>query len=339
LYAKTGASANAFTSFDRTAYLFNCTANFKENLKILLEFVQSPHFTQETVDKEQGIIGQEIQMTNDQPGWKVFFNLLDCLYVNHPVKIDIAGTKESIAKIDANLLYKCYNTFYNLNNMVLSVAGNITVEDVLEIADKCLKPCEDLEIETVFPEEPPTVNKKSMVHIQPVGLPLFQIGYKIKPFSTPYEVLKAEIISNIIINILTDTASSFYKNMSDRNLLNSSFECEIFSGDSFFCIICSGESADPYMLYDELNKTIENAQIQGLDKKHFEALRKSEYGAAVKAFNNVNNIAEALLNNALTGYKTFDCLQILRDLTYDEVSNFFKTNVNTQNSAISIVHS
>ena len=123
-YAKTGASANAYTSFDKTCYLFQCSSNFKENLKILLDFVQNPYFTPQTVQKEQGIIGQEITMYYDVPGWMSTFNLLRCLYKNHPVRIDIAGTVDSIAQITDKLLYDCYNTFYNLHNMALVVVGN-----------------------------------------------------------------------------------------------------------------------------------------------------------------------------------------------------------------------
>ncbi|WP_312640611.1 EF-P 5-aminopentanol modification-associated protein YfmH, partial [Hydrogenoanaerobacterium sp.] len=139
-YAKTGASANAYTSFDKTAYLFSCADNFKESIEILLDFVTHPYFTEETVRKEQGIIGQEIKMYDDNPDWRVLFNLLGALYVNNPVRVDIAGTVESIAEIDADLLYRCYNTFYNLNNMVLVVAGNFEIDTVLEAADRILKP-------------------------------------------------------------------------------------------------------------------------------------------------------------------------------------------------------
>lgn len=153
LYAKTGANANAFTSFDKTCYFFSCSDHFPESLKILLSFVQSPYFTPESVAKEQGIIGQEIRMCNDDPGWRVFFNMLSGLYQKHPVRIDIAGTIESIAQITDDLLYRCYRTFYNLHNMVLAVAGNCTADQVLEIADELLKPCEDQKLETVFPEE------------------------------------------------------------------------------------------------------------------------------------------------------------------------------------------
>ena len=153
-YAKTGASANAYTSFDQTCYLFSCTENFDQSLEILLDFVQSPYFTEETVRKEQGIIGQEIRMYDDAPDWRVQFNLLAALYQNHPVRIDIAGTVESIAQIDAELLYRCYRTFYSLKNMVLTVAGKVTVDQVLAVADRMLKPNTPIEIERGFVEEP-----------------------------------------------------------------------------------------------------------------------------------------------------------------------------------------
>ena len=153
-YAKTGASANAFTSFDRTAYLFSCAGNFQESLEILLDFVSRPYFTPETVKKEQGIIGQEIRMYDDDPGWRSLFNLLGALYHVNPVKLDIAGTTESIAEISADLLYRCYHTFYSLGNMVLTVAGNFRPETVIETADRILKPGEEVSIQWRRAPEP-----------------------------------------------------------------------------------------------------------------------------------------------------------------------------------------
>ena len=154
-FAKTGASANAYTSFDRTAYLFSCNENFEESLGILLDFVQKPYFTQETVEKEQGIIGQEIRMYKDLADWEVMFNLLAALYYEHPVRIDIAGTQESIAKIDAELLYDLYRNFYNLNNMVLCVCGNVDCESVITVADSHLEKSEGRKIERNFVYEQP----------------------------------------------------------------------------------------------------------------------------------------------------------------------------------------
>ncbi len=180
-YARTGANANAFTSFDRTCYLFSCTENFGASLEILLDFVQSPYFTKETVDKEQGIIGQEIRMYDDEPNWRVMFNLLTALYHTHPVRIDIAGTIDSIAKIDADLLYTCYRTFYNLNNMVLAVAGKVDPKEVLAIADKVLKPSVDAVIERSFEEEPEEIVTDHVEQKLSVTVPLFMFGYKETP--------------------------------------------------------------------------------------------------------------------------------------------------------------
>ena len=159
LYAQTGASGNAYTSFDRTCYLFSCTDNFIPSLRILLDFVQKPYFTEETVRKEQGIIGQEIRMYDDSPEWRVMFNMLLAMYKNHPVRIDIAGTVESIAEIDDKLLYKCYNTFYNPSNMFICIAGNVNSEKVLSQINGAIKTNEPIEIERIGCDEPDAVSQ------------------------------------------------------------------------------------------------------------------------------------------------------------------------------------
>ena len=177
-YAKTGAAANAFTSFDKTCYLFTCSGKFQESLEILLDCVTHPYFTKETVEKEQGIIGQEIRMYEDDPSWRVTFNLLDSLYHNNSVKVDIAGTIESIARIDADLLYRCYNTFYNLHNMVLTVSGNFDPDEVLQVADRVLKKAPPFEAVRRPQQEPESVVRKRVVQHLPVALPMFYIGFK-----------------------------------------------------------------------------------------------------------------------------------------------------------------
>ncbi|MBO7254718.1 MAG: insulinase family protein, partial [Clostridia bacterium] len=180
-YAKFGGSANAYTSFEKTAYLFYATDNVKENLEVLLDFVRHPYFTKETVDKEQGIIGQEIKMYDDLPSWRVYFNMLSALYQNHPVKIDIAGTVESIAEITPEILHKTYKCFYNLSNMVLCLSGNIEMEDVLEVADKVLtSKDEEIKIERKYPAEPEEIAEEKIVQSLDVAIPLYNIGLKLK---------------------------------------------------------------------------------------------------------------------------------------------------------------
>lgn len=181
LYAPFGGNANAFTSFTSTVYLFSCTEHFDENLRVLLSFVTSPHFTEETVRKEQGIIGEEIKMYIDNPSWRVYFNLLRALYVHHPVRVDIAGTVESIAQITPEILYRCYNTFYNLHNMALCICGDVTPEQVKAVADEVLKPAPEQEILRQYPDEPDEVCRPRIEESLEVSRPLFNIGIKVTP--------------------------------------------------------------------------------------------------------------------------------------------------------------
>lgn len=336
LYAKTGANANAFTSFDKTCYLFSCSQNYKESLGILLDFVQKPYFTAESVAKEQGIIGQEIKMCDDNPDWRVFFNLLNCLYKNHPVKIDIAGTVESIAEINADLLYKCYNTFYNLNNMVLSIAGNIKADEVLEVCDKYLKPCEDKGLETVFPDEPDSIVKSEITESQPVGKPLFNIGYKCSP-KNGYERLKAEIESEIAASLLTDSSSNFYQRLISEGLINSNFDFECFCGDGYFSLIFGGESDQPFKVRDEILKEFERIKSEGIDENKFNQIKKSSYGKLVRQFNNVEEVANIMINAHMDGVSPYDEIEILSGIKITDVLEFIKTEILPEKMAVSII--
>ena len=308
LYAKTGASANAYTSFDRTCYLFSTTSNVYESLEILLNFVQEPYFTEATVQKEQGIIGQEIRMYDDNAGWRVFFNMLQGMYHNHPVKIDIAGTVESIAEINAELLYKCYYTFYNLNNMVLSIAGDVDPDKVLEICDKCLKQNENIELETAFEFEPDTVFKHEMVQQLEISLPMFNIGFKAKP-ENGIDRLKAEIETNFVLSLLADESSDFYKKLYDEGLINSSFSSEVFDGDGYFCSIFGGESRNPRLVRDKIIEEINRCKKEGLDEERFNIIKKSYYGSLIRDLNDAEAVATIMLNNSMEKLTAFDNIE------------------------------
>lgn len=336
LYAKTGASANAYTSFDKTCYLFSCTDQYEESLRILLNFVQSPYFTKETVEKEQGIIGQEIRMYEDNPAWRVFFNMLQGMYYNHPVRIDIAGTVESIAQIDAPLLYRCYNTFYNLHNMALSISGNVDPDKVIEICDACLKPCENKRLETVFEKEPETVLKKRMIQTLEVSQPLFNIGFKSQPEKGLARV-KAEIETNLAVSLLADESSNLYKKMYEEGLINSTFSSEIFDGDNYFCAIFGGESRDPGKVMAELTAALEEAKVSGLDRDRFDMVKKSCYGAQIREFNNVEAVATGMLNAAMDGITPFDIVEVIANVTFEDVQKRLFERLNPEYAVLSII--
>lgn len=336
LYAETGANANAFTSFDKTCYLFSCSKNYRESLKILLDFVQKPYFTKASVDKEQGIIGQEIKMCNDNPEWRVFFNLLRGMYHNHPVKIDIAGTVESIAEIDADLLYKCYNTFYNLNNMVLSIAGNLTADEVLAVCDEYLKPCDDKGLETVFPDEPDEIVQPELREIQPVGTPIFNIGYKCAP-CTGQERLKKSMAASVAAGILSDASSDMYQNLLNEGLINSSFGTEVFCGDGYFSLIFSGESDYPEKVRDAIVGEIKKTAAEGLSEKDFQRIKKSTYGLLIRELNNVEAVANLMINAYMDGVGPFDAINQLSCLTSGECLDFIRNELSDDKLVMSVV--
>ncbi len=336
LYAKTGANGNAYTSFDRTCYLFSCSKNYQDSLRILLDFVQKPYFTKENVDKEQGIIGQEIQMTNDNPEWRVIFNMLRCMYHNHPVKIDIAGTIESIAKIDADLLYKCYNTFYNLNNMVLAIAGNVNADEVLSICDECLKECEDKGLETVFPEEPESIVQSEIYETQPVGTPIFHIGYKCRPCNGQERLTKSVALT-MATALITDASSDIYQKLLKEEIINSTFGSEIFCGDGYFSVIFSGESTDPKKLRDSIISEVKRMSDEGVNEKDFQRIKKCMYGSLIRQLNNVDIIASMMLDAYMSGIEPYDVINTVSEMTSDTILEYVRTELDKDKLVMSVV--
>ena len=317
-YAETGASANAFTSFDRTCYLFACSDRFYDNLAILLDFVQSPYFTAQTVSKEQGIIGQEIRMYDDSPDWRVTFNMLGAMYKNHPVKIDIAGTVESIAQIDDKLLYSCYNTFYNLSNMFICIAGNVNTEKVLAQINGALKPSEPVEITRIGCDEPDTVQENFVSQKMAVAYPMFCLGFK-EPVSAPERTVKEKVATALLLEIIAGDASPLYKRLINAGLINDEFGFEYFTGHGYAAVMFEGESSDPERVSAEIKAEIERIKTDGIDKKLFSAVRCGMYGDAVRSFNSVESITMNLVNCAMFDCGLFDELKYLKNITAEDV--------------------
>lgn len=335
-YAKTGASANAYTSFERTCYLFSCSGNFKESLEILLDFVQNPYFTAETVKKEQGIIGQEIRMYQDVPDWQVMFNLLRTMYKENPVRIDIAGTVESIAEITDELLYRCYNTFYNLHNMVLAVAGNITVGDVLEVADRMLKKAEPLEIERNFPKESPEVSADYVEEKLSVATPVFMMGFK-ENYETPERTLKEQLETSVLLEILSGNTSPLYRDLFEAELINTRFGSEYFCGFGFAGVLFSGESKDPKSVAKAIKAEILRLKKDGIDEKAFERARRKLYGRTVMQYNDVEDLANAMVSAHFMGCGLFDEVDILKNMTKADVEKRLMSQLDERYSTLSVV--
>lgn len=334
-YAKTGANANAYTSFEKTCYLFSCTDKFDESLEILLDFVQDPYFTAQTVAKEQGIIGQEIKMYDDSPEWRVMFNMLEGMYKNHPVKIDIAGTVETIAEITAEKLYEVYNVFYNLNNMVLCVSGNVTVEQVLRTADKMLKPCEKHSINNYFDEEPYEICEPYVEQSFPVSMPLFNLGFKER--ADKILDVKKLACTDILLAMIASQTSPLYRELLDNNLINGSFSYELFEGPGYCSVIFGGESRAPKQAAETIKQYISKLKSEGLGKSDFEISKKSVYGDAVSALNSVSSISNAVVDYHFNGNELFSYIDAIADIDFDDVSTRFSEMLDINNCTLSVV--
>lgn len=335
-YAKTGASANAYTSFDKTCYLFQCSGNFEASLEILLDFVTHPYFTKETVEKEQGIIGQEITMYYDVAGWMSTFNLLRCLYKNHPVRIDIAGTVESIAQITDKLLYDCYNTFYNLNNMCLAVVGDVTPEQVLGVCDKMLEKAEPLSIERSFEYEPREIACSYAEYNLAMSMPVFSFGYK-EECKELTQDLRKMIEVNILLEILAGDTSELYNKMFDNGLINTSFSKEYFTGFGYEAIMFDGESVNPQAVADEIKKAVASLKANGIEDNQFENARRSLYGREIMEYNDIDSIANAVISAHFNGYSVFDAMEIYKSVTKEDIEKRLENMMMEEYSALSVV--
>lgn len=335
LFARTGACANAYTSFDRTCYLFSATDRLEENLGYLLDFVQDPYFTPQTVEKEQGIIGQEIKMYDDDPNWRVYFNLLQALYQNHPVRIDIAGTVESISHITSDLLYQCYYNFYNLNNMVLSVAGNLTVSQVEQVLEKHIKPVAPVTVDRLTVEEPEEIASPLVRQTLSVAIPLFQIGFKGRPLEGKAQ-LRQELMDDILLEAVFGETSPFYRRLYQQGLINQTFESEIFSGRGYYSLLFAGESRQPLEVQKQLLAELEQYP-DGISPQAFQRCKRLFYGRQVRGMNSVENVASSMLNAAFSGVGLFDALTLLEDLTLEEVNARLPEIFRPDRCALSII--
>ncbi|MCL2857201.1 MAG: insulinase family protein [Oscillospiraceae bacterium] len=336
-YASTGANANAFTSFDKTAYLFSCTDKFAESLDILLDFVSRPYFTPATVEKEQGIIGQEIKMYEDSPEWRVYFNLLGALYHSNPVRIDIAGTVDTIAKIDADLLHRCYNTFYNLHNMTLAVAGNFDPAQVLAAADRHLKTAPPMEIERKNPWEPWEVKEKIVTQNLPVAQPLFQIGFKGEPGADEAANLWGKIADEVLLDIVAGDSTPLYRCLFDDGLINQSFEGEGMSNRDYSLIFYAGESRDPEKVRDALLEEITRLQKDGIPQPIFERVKKAVYGRYMGMYGRPDAIGGLLITAQFADCDAYQPLEMLAALTLEQINQRLNQSMNPERCAISIV--
>ncbi len=338
-FATTGASSNAFTSFDLTAYLFSCTDKFYENLDILLDFVNHPYFTDENVAKEQGIIGQEIKMYDDEPEWRVFFNALIAMFHKNPVKIDIAGTVESIAEITPEVLYKCYNTFYNPANMALVLVGDIDTQKALEVVDKHISPERNLgRIERLEVSEPCERVQEYIEQSLAVSQPMFRIGFKDnQPGMSGDALLKKEIATEIILEAIFGRSGDLYLEMYEQGLIDSSFGTEADIEREYGFTLIGGESAEPQKVYEIIKDRIKKFQSTGIDTELIERAKKVLISQNIKLFNSVENMGNAFIRQVINGQNPLEYKAAVESVTADDIHARLCEHFDTSNCVLSVV--
>jgi predicted Zn-dependent peptidase len=323
-FSRQGASANAFTSFTRTAYLFSSTTDVEKNLETLIDFVQDPYFSDKTVEKEKGIIGQEITMYDDNPDWRLYFGLIQNLYQNHPVKIDIAGTIESISHITKEWLYECYNTFYHPSNMLLFIVGPINPEAIMNQVreNQSKKEYKDQpEIKRQFDEEPPHAAEKKQVLEMNVQTSKCLVGIKALHVDQSGEkMLKNELTMNILLDILFGKSSENYDQLYKEGLVDETFSSDYTQELGFGFAMIGGDTRDADKLADTLKKMLFEAKNgNSISDEKLEGAKRKKIGAFLRAINSPEYIANQFTRYAFNEMNLFDVVPTLEGITLKDV--------------------
>ncbi len=338
-FSRQGASANAFTSFTRTAYLFSSTSDVEKNLETLIDFVQYPYFSEKTVEKEKGIIGQEIDMYDDNPDWRLYFGAIQNLFENHPVKIDIAGTKESIAEITKDMLYECYHTFYHPSNMLLFIVGPVQVEEIMkQIKDNQAKKSfpTQVEIERKFESEKEDVSEKKLV--LPMNVHSSKCLVSIKATDTEKqgeEMLKQELTTNVLLEILFGRSSENYDKLYSSGLIDDTFSFDYTQEKGFGFAMIGGDTNSPDQLADEIKRILtEEKSSSNITVESLERTKKKKIGAFLRAVNSPEYIANQFTRYAFNDMNLFDVVPVLEAIKIEDIQEVGKNLISENRMAI-----
>lgn len=331
-----GAEANAYTTNDHTAYYFETIDNFEPAFKELLNYVFHPYYTDKNVEKEKGIIAQEIKMYDDDPISKVFLNALQCMYNICPVRIDVAGTVESINKITKDTLYNCYNTFYHPSNMVLAVCGNFTPEYVLDLIKNNMEHFEIQEkIERIYPVEKEEVFKQKKEEEMEVSIPAFVIGIKDKV--EEMDIIKKELILNIILNCIFDENSELFKELYEEGLIITEPDLEYEYSDIYSHMMIFSSSKDPEKVFEKFKENVRKLIKDGISEKVFNRTKNKIYGRLVTSYNSSAQIARIFMRDYLNNIITFDYIEKWKEINLNDVNEMLRNKFKDEKMVLSVV--
>ena len=333
--AKNGAEPNAFTSNAMTGYYFDSTDHFEENLEILLSFVSIPYFTEESVAKEQGIIGQEIRMVEDNPDWQIYVRMMRALYQNSTARTSIAGTVESISHITAETLYDCHKAFYTPSNMVLTVVGNVDPVHVVDIARRVLPREGGPVIPRDYGTEPAAVAEKETKLTMEVSCPQFLTGFKCTPVDDGEDYMRQSLIGDMACDILLGDSSPLYLRLYDQGLINTSFggAFEMMPGVAY--LYAGGDSKDARAVAAEIQKEARRLTEEGINEDFYQRVRRASFGSNLRGLNSFENIAVSLSEGYFHGYDPFRFPQVFDTITKEDITAFLRENLTEDRAVLS----
>ena len=305
-----GADPNAFTSSGITCYYFQCTEGFEENLRMLLHFVSTPYFTDETVAKEQGIIGQEIRMGEDNPGLAVYYRLLKLLYARHPIRDRVAGTVESIREITAQTLYDCHRVFYAPSNMALCVEGDVDPDEIARIAAEALPPERAPIPKADFGEREGLLpNAPFCSEAMEVSAPQFLIGLKLPEGLRGEEALRLRLTATLTMRMLCGSSSPFFTRLYAEGLLNTDFDYEVDAAADTLTVIVGGESREPETVLARFREACARAAAEGFEASYFERAKRASLGARLRGLEDFDNVCVSLVSGVFDGFCALDAFR------------------------------
>ena len=338
LFSRYGGSPNAFTSYDITAYYVQCTDHFRENLELLLRYVTTPYFTEESVEKERGIIAQEIRMYEDSADSVVFENLFASVFAQHPIRNNIAGTVESIGEITAQTLYDCYNGFYTADNMMLCVVGDVDPELVIAMAEELVPAGDGIRPERDYGEPEIMVPaQKRVERSMEVAMPMFAFGFKTEPAAFGTDAMRQEIIGDLAAEILVGESAPLYTKLYEENLIDSGFSCGYEGLKGISMLSVSGDSRDPDAVYDAVLTEAERIAVEGVDEALFLRLKRSALGRRMRDLDGFESICYRTCAYEFEGVDYFAFPEIFRSVTVEQVAAFLSRTVREERAAMSLV--
>ena len=333
-----GVNANAYTTNDHTAYFFECTDNFYQALDELMDYVQHPYFTDENVKKEKGIINQEIMMYEDYPEWIVFMNALKAMYKNIPINLDVAGTVETVDKIDKDILYKCYNTFYNPSNMLMFFAGDFNPEEIIEEVKKRLIPKEtQATIKRIYDNEAKEIVKKEVEKDMGLSIPMFTIGIKEDNIEKQEEMVRKNIAIEILLNILIGKSSKLYKALYEEGLLYEEPTLGYGFSKIYSYALITGQSNNPKQILERIIQEVDKLKQEGINEDDFNRSKKMIYGLYIKEYTTIDNIAKMFTADYFRGINSFDYIETYVQVTKDYVEKILNEVFDKEKIVISVV--